>query len=268
MRKSRDEGWWMDAMTATRLRRARSRSASTTAQAVDESRPDVGSSQQMSRGLVSISWPTMSRLRSPPEMVLALPSVLDTMVSAHDCRCRSSMDCSTCSSFCARGMPARRSRAEKARDSRTVRPANVRSSCSMKATWRLRDEDQARSVPYHTWPELTGPRRAMAFRRLVLPQPVGPMSATARPASTSPEHGASASTSRCGARLTSVSPASTSSPNAARHAFLAERWARLRQLEPPRSRKRTLRSRQCTDSSCGTSLPLIVCLLGVAILLV
>eukprot|EP00951_Prasinocladus_malaysianus_P035425 scaffold365140_cov55-Prasinocladus_malaysianus.AAC.1 len=35
--------------------------------AVVESRPEVGSSRKMMEGLMSISWPTLTRLRSPPE---------------------------------------------------------------------------------------------------------------------------------------------------------------------------------------------------------
>mmetsp|Transcript_3345 Transcript_3345/g.11579 ORF Transcript_3345/g.11579 Transcript_3345/m.11579 type:complete len:227 (+) Transcript_3345:1370-2050(+) len=183
----------MDATTATFRAFARSRRASTTTQAVVESRPDVGSSQQSSRGFVSISWPTMRRFRSPPDTPRSMPP--PTMASAQCDRRRSSMHSSTCRSFSASVASARRSRAEKTSVSRMVRPGNTRSSCSMNATWRFSALDHARSAPYQTLPPLTGPRRAMALSRLVLPQPVGPMSAVSSPAGTSPLHGARATTS-------------------------------------------------------------------------
>mmetsp|Transcript_33028 Transcript_33028/g.99476 ORF Transcript_33028/g.99476 Transcript_33028/m.99476 type:complete len:254 (+) Transcript_33028:244-1005(+) len=189
MRKRRDDGWWIDATTATRRCRARSRSASTTTHAVVESRPDVGSSQHNNRGFVSISWPTMRRLRSPPLMDFFSD---DTGVSAHAVSRKSSSISSTRRNFSSKDTSGSRRRAEKTSDSRTVKPGKTRSSCSMNATWRLRADDHATPSPYHTAPAEMGPRRASAFRSDVLPQPVGPMSATIWPASTSPEQGARA----------------------------------------------------------------------------
>lgn len=47
--------------------RAKDRSVRMSDIAVVESRPDVGSSRMITEGLISSSWPTETRLRSPPD---------------------------------------------------------------------------------------------------------------------------------------------------------------------------------------------------------
>ncbi|KAK3927919.1 Chromosome partition protein Smc, partial [Frankliniella fusca] len=85
------DGWWM-VQTTVRPWRASRRSTPTHCLVVDESRPLVGSSKNMTGGLLSSSRAVASRLSCPPDS-------LDVMVS----RCSSSPSEYSTSSICARG---------------------------------------------------------------------------------------------------------------------------------------------------------------------
>mmetsp|Transcript_17177 Transcript_17177/g.49835 ORF Transcript_17177/g.49835 Transcript_17177/m.49835 type:complete len:233 (+) Transcript_17177:1904-2602(+) len=172
----------MEQMMQISLRWAMSRSTSTAICAMLESRPEVGSSRRMTAGSTRSSCAMQTRLRSPPETPRCMAE--PTFVSAHASRRSCRITSSTLALVPAASRPRRR-RARYVRLSRTVSSAYTTSSCSTKATRRLSALDQAKPSK-RTAPSVSGMRCAMLVRRVVLPEPLGPMSAVSLPALAAP----------------------------------------------------------------------------------
>ena len=154
-----------------------------------ESRPLVGSSRNKMSGLVTSRLATLSRFFWPPlrPFLIGVP----TIVCACDCRPKLAMRSSTRRNASRRvTLLGSASRAAKIIVSRTVILPMSASSCSTYAdTLRITDavafSPLAKIVPVVTAPAAAG-RCANAFSSVVLPEPLGPISASISPAWTMP----------------------------------------------------------------------------------
>mmetsp|Transcript_10323 Transcript_10323/g.40331 ORF Transcript_10323/g.40331 Transcript_10323/m.40331 type:complete len:221 (-) Transcript_10323:179-841(-) len=174
-----ERGWWMVQTTLLPLP-AKSLSADITFCAWNESNPDVGSSRKIAAGSRTISTPMLHRFRSPPLSPRRKPPGDPTGESLTFFNPSSAMSLSTLSAFSLSGVDGgKRSLAWSMNVSCTVRNAKSSSSCITYATRSLKSSDLACpftvTSPLRIPPAGTRPERT--FSRLVLPLPVGPMSA-------------------------------------------------------------------------------------------
>mmetsp|Transcript_9216 Transcript_9216/g.32021 ORF Transcript_9216/g.32021 Transcript_9216/m.32021 type:complete len:205 (-) Transcript_9216:267-881(-) len=202
-----DRGWWMVHRTVRPLA-ARPFITSTTFLAWKESRPEVGSSRKSRLGVPTISTPMEHRRLSPPETPRGKPPGRPHSVSAASLRPSSSMRLATVATLSASGTPGGwRRRAWSSRVSRTVRNGTSCSSCmtyaAMERKAGVRGAPPARTSPVQ-WPP-AGRRPQSAFSRLVLPEPVGPMTARTWPGRAAPEMSRSTTLGASPLRLPAIS---------------------------------------------------------------
>mmetsp|Transcript_1222 Transcript_1222/g.5179 ORF Transcript_1222/g.5179 Transcript_1222/m.5179 type:complete len:261 (+) Transcript_1222:1064-1846(+) len=176
------DGWWIVQMmvrfncsSPTRSLRMR-----TTSSAILESNPDVASSTKTTAGSVSSSMPMETRLRCPP--LIPFRSTLPTRTSAQSSRLSLARMPAT-RALRALADTLRRSAAVYPSVSLGVRPARSTSSCGMKQAICLKlagmGPSLTVSVPLRIPLEWLCP--ASTLSSVVLPAPLGPMSATSSP---------------------------------------------------------------------------------------
>mmetsp|Transcript_20596 Transcript_20596/g.70027 ORF Transcript_20596/g.70027 Transcript_20596/m.70027 type:complete len:200 (-) Transcript_20596:84-683(-) len=180
-----ERGWWIEQTTVCPVRQ-RSRSVPTRERAVDESSPDVGSSRKRRAGAFTSSTAMAVRFLSPPETPRFIMSPILALETRS--RPRSSMRRSTRSRRSASGvLCGRRSLALKRIVSRTVSALRRRSSWNTKPSLRLKALSMGLpSTRICPLTRLGSVRWASTLMRLVLPLPLGPMSASISPPERAP----------------------------------------------------------------------------------
>mmetsp|Transcript_117065 Transcript_117065/g.338389 ORF Transcript_117065/g.338389 Transcript_117065/m.338389 type:complete len:224 (-) Transcript_117065:139-810(-) len=184
-------GWWMTTTAKTLSLRVTLRKAAMQSSASVAERPDVGSSQNRIGALAATPRAKITRRRCPPE--IPRTSGPPMYVCCTSARPNSSINASVksraaCFPECAPGCCFKRALNSMA--SRTRQCAGMWSSCPTEAAMRLKVVG-SRGCPFTR----TSPSCALLFfmanmsNKVVLPDPLGPMTATSSPDLNSPEHG-------------------------------------------------------------------------------
>mmetsp|Transcript_1619 Transcript_1619/g.5371 ORF Transcript_1619/g.5371 Transcript_1619/m.5371 type:complete len:173 (-) Transcript_1619:228-746(-) len=153
-----------------------------TSLAVNESRPDVGSSRNSTRGFVMSAIPMFTRFACPPEMPLL--SSLPINTSLQDSNPSTLISSLTAIIFRAASSDILRFKSAVYRSiSSTVRIGNSVSTCSTYPVKRLKNCLDALTPPYMMSPLVlpTVFLPAKRSRRVVFPEPEGPISAVISP---------------------------------------------------------------------------------------
>ena len=184
-----EDGWCTVIITATRSLAATSRRAPSTVIARDESSPVNGSSINSNRGRESSSVAILSLLSSPPDRPRSV-IVPTTVCRALSSRRSLTIRCISSVFSCTDQLAGRRSIAVQRRWSCTVNLAKKMSFCIEYAAERFQLGGSGRplmsTVPSQEPLVPSAGRAASRLRRVVLPAPDGPMTASSSPGRASP----------------------------------------------------------------------------------